>query len=68
MRTVFFATTYTAEQRCCGCDEILAIYRQCFEIYRWVRMYAAKHLAEEKNLIYHRLSFIKVLANFLGSI
>ena len=37
----FFATTYTAEQRCCECDEISAIYRHCFEIYRWVRMYGA---------------------------
>ena len=35
----FLATTNTAEQRCCEYDEILAIYRQCFEIYRWVRMY-----------------------------
>ena len=34
----FFATPILSEQRCCECDEISSIYRQCFEIYRWVRM------------------------------
>ena len=36
----FFATTtHTTKQHCCECEEISAIYRQCSEIYRWIRLY-----------------------------
>ena len=35
----FCATTHTAKHRCCECEEISAIYRQCIEIYRWRELY-----------------------------
>ena len=38
-RIVFSPQQHTTKQHCCECEEILAIYRQCSEIYRWIRLY-----------------------------
>ena len=35
------AKKYKAEQCCCVYKEILAIYRQCYEIYSWVWLYGS---------------------------
>ena len=39
-RIVFLPQQQTVKRCCRVCDENLAIYRQCFEIYTWIKLYA----------------------------
>ena len=40
-RIVFLPQQQTVKRCCRVCDENLAIYRQCFEIYRWIKLYVS---------------------------
>ena len=41
-RNVFLPKKQKVKHCCCLCHEILAIYRQCFEINRWMKLYDSK--------------------------